>query len=58
LVTVSKEKKSALEFVDENISWLSDFHKEIWGYAEPAFREYKSVKAYVNLEPPRLLSPT
>lgn len=49
MVSISKEKKSALEFVDENKPWLSDFHKEIWGYSEPAFREYKSVKAYVKL---------
>jgi len=49
MISISKEKKSALEFVDENKQWLSDFHKEIWEYAEPAFREYKSAKAYVKL---------
>jgi metal-dependent amidase/aminoacylase/carboxypeptidase family protein len=49
LVSISEEKKSALEFVDENRQWVSDFNKEIWGYAEPAFREYRSAKAYVKL---------
>ena len=47
--TIQKEKRTALEFVDENRGWLSEFHKEIWHYAEPAFREYRSVKAYVKL---------
>ena len=49
MASISKEKQIALEFVDENRQWLSDFHKEIWGYAEPAFREYRSAKAYVKL---------
>ncbi len=45
----SKEQKTAVDFVDENVKWLSDFNQEIWHYAEPAFREYRSVKAYVKL---------
>jgi len=45
----SKEKQTALDFVDENRDWLSDFHQEIWRYAEPAFREYRSAAAYVKL---------
>jgi len=28
---------------------LSDFHLKIWNYAEPALREYKSARAYVEL---------
>src|SRR4029078_8182541 len=28
---------------------LSDFDLEIWRYAEPAWREYKSAKAYIDL---------
>ena len=28
---------------------MSEFHKEIWHYAEPAFREYRSAVAYVKL---------
>lgn len=43
------EKLTAIDFVDVNEKWLSDFHKEIWNYAEPAFREYRSAKAYVEL---------
>lgn len=46
---IYREKKTAIDFVDENRERLSDFHKEIWSYAEPAFREYKSAKAYVDL---------
>lgn len=46
---MSKEIKTAIDFVDENRKWLSEFHQEIWRYAEPAFREYKSAEAYVKL---------
>ena len=28
---------------------LSDFDLEIWRYAEPAWREYRSARAYVDL---------
>jgi len=44
-----EEKKFIMDWIDENERWISDFHKEIWHYAEPAFREYKSAKAYVDL---------
>ena len=47
--SIQKEKQTALGFVDESRGWLSDFHREIWGYAEPAFREYRSAAAYVKL---------
>jgi aminobenzoyl-glutamate utilization protein B len=49
LVSVSKEKQTAFEYVDDNQERISEFHQEIWRYAEPAFREYRSVKAYVQL---------
>lgn len=42
-------KQSAIEWVERNTSRLSDFHLEIWKYAEPAWREYRSSKAYVEL---------
>ena len=40
--TIQKEKQTALDYLEENKEWLSDFHMKIWNYAEPAFREYKS----------------
>ncbi|MCI0408064.1 MAG: amidohydrolase, partial [Acidobacteria bacterium] len=46
---VSKEKRTALDWVEANKKRLSDFHQEIWRYAETAFREYRSAKAYCNL---------
>jgi aminobenzoyl-glutamate utilization protein B len=49
LSKIQKEKQTALDFVDENRQWLSDFHMEIWNLAEPAFREYRSAAAYVKL---------
>lgn len=36
---VSPEKHTALLWVDANQKRLSDFHLEIWRYAETAFRE-------------------
>ena len=42
-------KQAAIDWIDENRERLSDFDLEIWGYAEPAWREYKSAKAYVDL---------
>ena len=49
LSKIQEEKQTALDFVDENRQWLSDFHTEIWNLAEPAFREYRSAAAYVKL---------
>ncbi len=43
------EKQWALNWIDERRSWLSAFHQEIWNYAEPAWREYRSAKAYCDL---------
>lgn len=45
---IAKEKQTALEWVDANRKRLSRFHQEIWNYAETAFREYKSAKAYCD----------
>ena len=45
----SKPQQSAVKHVEDNTDWLSAFHQEIWYYAEPAFREYRSAAAYVKL---------
>src|SRR5262249_8064595 len=47
--TWSQEKRTALAWIDAEAERLSRFAKEIWTYAEPAFREYKSAKAYCAL---------
>lgn len=39
----------ALELVDQSTPELSEFHQRIWGYSEPAWREYRSAAAYVEL---------
>jgi aminobenzoyl-glutamate utilization protein B len=46
---VSREKQTAIDWIEENRNTLSDFHQRIWQYAEPALREYKSARAYVEL---------
>ncbi len=42
-------RTTALSWIERNQQWLSDFHQEIWNYAEPAYREYRSARAYVEL---------
>lgn len=48
-MSITTEKQTALRWVDENAAWLSDFHYTIWELAEPAWREYRSAAAYVDL---------
>lgn len=49
MADVSMEKQTALAWVDANQTRLSRFCQKIWHYAEPAFREYRSVRAYCDL---------
>jgi aminobenzoyl-glutamate utilization protein B len=46
---MSGEKQTAHEWVEKNSEMLSRFHQQIWTYAEPAFREYRSARAYRDL---------
>ena len=43
------EKQTALEWIEANRKRFSDFHLEIWNYAETVFREYRSAGSYVDL---------
>lgn len=45
----SAVKATAWEWINAHRGRLSDFHQEIWNYAEPAYREYRSAQAYVDL---------
>ncbi len=45
----SPEKQHALQWIDQNRKTLSDFHRQIWDYAEPAWREYRSAQAFCDL---------
>ena len=42
-------RTTALEYLDRERARLSEFNARIWSYAEPAWREYKSARAYVEL---------
>ena len=42
-------KQFALDWIEQNRQRLSEFDLEIWRYAEPAWREYRSARAYVDL---------
>jgi len=48
LTRLTDAKKTAFEWVEANQGRLSDFHQLIWNYAETAFREYKSSKAFAR----------
>jgi hypothetical protein len=43
------KKKSVVDWVGETHKRLSDFHLEIWNYAESAWREFRSAKAHVAI---------
>lgn len=45
----SDRQQRALEAVERIQPGMSVFHQEIWGYAEPAWREYRSAAAYVRM---------
>jgi aminobenzoyl-glutamate utilization protein B len=47
-VTIAAAKTHAGGWVDEHRQALSDWHKVIWNFAEPAWREYRSADWYVN----------
>lgn len=42
-------KATAQKWVADHTQWISDFHVEIWNYAEPGWREYKSAAAFCKL---------
>ena len=46
---VAEQKLFAINWIDANRARFSDFHLEIWNYAETAWREYKSATAFVNV---------
>ena len=49
MVTMTGPKRYSLEWIDEHTRRFSDFHQHVWNYAEPAWREYKSARAYFDL---------
>lgn len=42
-------RASALDYLERERARLSAFNAGIWSYAEPAWREYRSARAYVDL---------
>ncbi|MDO9708102.1 zinc-binding metallopeptidase family protein [Paracraurococcus lichenis] len=42
-------RATALDWIAANETRLSDFNARIWSHAEPAWREYKSARDYVEL---------
>src|SRR5262249_20686996 len=46
---ISPEKHTPSAWVEANQKRLSDCELDIWRYAETAFREYKSARAYCDL---------
>lgn len=46
---LSDLQRKGVEEVEGVRAELSEFHRRIWSYAEPAWREYRSAEAYVEL---------
>ena len=46
---LTQQKRFALEWIDDQSRRFSDWNLKIWEYAEPAWREYKSARAYCDL---------
>ncbi|MEO3471866.1 amidohydrolase [Roseomonas sp. CAU 1739] len=42
-------RRTALDWITANEGRMSAFNERIWNFAEPAWREYKSAAAYVDL---------
>jgi aminobenzoyl-glutamate utilization protein B len=47
-MTITPEKQTALNWIEDNRATLSDWHREIWDMHEPAWREYRSAAWYVD----------
>ena len=45
----SAHQAEAVACIDDQRRRFSDFNLKIWNFAEPAWREYKSVRAYIDL---------
>jgi hypothetical protein len=48
-MALNPTQQSAVAWIEANRARLSDFNKTIWHFAEPAWREYKSSRAYCEL---------
>jgi len=49
IALASDAKATARTWVDDNMPRLSEWHSHIWQLAEPAWREFRSAKWYVEL---------
>jgi aminobenzoyl-glutamate utilization protein B len=49
MTNLPQEKATVLQYIESQKNRFSDFHQQIWLYAEPAWREYRSAKAYCDL---------
>lgn len=48
-MALNQTQRSAVAWIDANQARLSEFNRGIWNFAEPAWREYKSARAYCDL---------
>ena len=48
-MALNQTQLSAVAWIDANQARLSEFNRGIWNFAEPAWREYKSARAYCDL---------
>jgi aminobenzoyl-glutamate utilization protein B len=49
MCAMDPHKQAAFDWIEANRPRLSDFHQQIWQYAETAWREYRSARAFCEL---------
>lgn len=49
MTDVYPAKQNAWDWIETNRTQMSSFHMEIWNYAETAWREYRSARAFVEI---------
>ena len=49
MANIDKHKQYAIDWIQQSAPRFSEWHVRIWNYAETAWREYKSAKAYCDL---------
>jgi len=49
MTTMYAAKQAAFDWIEANAQRMSNFDMRIWSYHEPAWREYRSARAYVEL---------
>ena len=48
-MVMTAEKQTVFDWIDQHRAELSDQHRMVWNFAEPAWREYRSAAFFVDV---------